>query len=196
MAYVDNLLAISEDPKAIMYSLSMYDLKDTVIPPDQYLGANIGKWKFSEGSNYWWMNCRDYIANKINLTQKLMSQKGKVFLYGKRVKRPVLMSYRTELNVSQSLNPKKTQKYQQFVGIARWIIKLGRVDILYEVSLLSSHLDIPRKGHTEALMEIFFYLDKACGKTIVIYPVIPKLNTSLQFETNCLNVIYGEDNQE
>ena len=49
MVYVYNLLAISEDPKAIMDAYSMYNLKDAVSPPDRYLGDNVGKWKFSEG---------------------------------------------------------------------------------------------------------------------------------------------------
>ena len=43
VVYVDNLLTISEYPKYIMDSFSMYDLKYTVSPPDQYLGANVGE---------------------------------------------------------------------------------------------------------------------------------------------------------
>ena len=51
VVYVDDLIAISEDPKAIMDSFSMYDLKETVSLPDQYIGANVVKWQFSDGSN-------------------------------------------------------------------------------------------------------------------------------------------------
>ena len=45
VVYVDDLLATSEDPKAIIDSFSMYYLKYTVIPMDKYLGANVGKWQ-------------------------------------------------------------------------------------------------------------------------------------------------------
>ena len=45
VVYVENLLAISKYPKAIMDYISIYDLKDTASPPDRYLGANVGKWK-------------------------------------------------------------------------------------------------------------------------------------------------------
>ena len=62
-----------------------------------------------------------------------MEQKVKVLLYGKWAKRPIQMSYRSELNVSQALNPKEYHEYQQFVRIDRWIVELGRADILYEV---------------------------------------------------------------
>ena len=106
------------------------------------------------------------------------------------------MSYRPALNVSQLLKPKEAQEYQQFVGIAHWIIELGRVDIIYEVSLLSSHMAMPLNRHMEALMVIFVHLDKANGKTIIIDHMIPKFDILVEIETNWLKSIYGEDNQE
>ena len=81
---------------------SVYDLKDTVIPMNRYLGANVGKWKFSDGSNCWWMNGRDYTANLINLSKKPMEQKVKLFVCVKRAKRPMLMSYRPEIDVNNT----------------------------------------------------------------------------------------------
>ena len=75
--------------------------------------------------------------------------------------RPILILYRQELDVSLVLNPKESWEYQHFIVIARWILELGRVDILYKLMLLSSYLDIPRKGHMEQLMGVFFYLDKS-----------------------------------
>ena len=81
-----------------------------------------------------------------------MEKKGKLFVYEKQAKIPMQMRCIPELNVSQLLNSKGAQEYQQFVGIARWIIELERIEIIYEVSLLSNHLDMPRKGHMEALM--------------------------------------------
>ena len=63
-------------------------------------------------------------------------------MYGKRANIPMIMSYRPEIDVSPVLNPKEAQEYQHFIGITLWIIELGVVGILYEVSLLSSHLDI------------------------------------------------------
>ena len=48
----------------------------------------------------------------------------------------------------------------------------------------------------ESLVLIFVYLDKAYGNTIIIDRMIPKVNTSMEIETNWLKSIYGEDNQE
>ena len=125
-----------------------------------------------------------------------MDQKGKTLIYGKQANRPMSVTYWPELDVSQVLNPKEAQEYQQFVGIARWIIELGRFDIFFEVSLLSSHLAMPRNERMDALMGIFAYLDKSFGKTIIIDPIIPKVDTSMEIKTNWLKSIYGEDLQE
>ena len=84
-----------------------------------------------------------------------------MFVYIKRTKRPILINYRTEINVSPVFNSKEAQEYQQFIIIALLIIELGRVDIIYEVSLISSHLAIPRKGKMDVMMEIFVCIDKS-----------------------------------
>ena len=67
----------------------MYDLKDTVKPPNRYLGANLGNWQFQDGSTCWWMNGRDYVANAIKLTKSLMVRKGKESVLGEKSKRPM-----------------------------------------------------------------------------------------------------------
>ena len=64
------------------------------------------------------------------------------------------------------------------------------------MSLLSSHLAIPQKGHMEALMANFVYIEKYYGKTIIINTMIPKVDTSMEIDTNWLKSIYGDDNQE
>ena len=84
VVYVDDLFAISKDPKAIMDYFSTYYLKDTVSPPDQYLGANVGKGQFLDISNCWWINGMDHTTNAINLAKNIMDQKIKVLLYVNR----------------------------------------------------------------------------------------------------------------
>ena len=37
-------------------------------------------------------------------------------------------------------------------------MEIGRIDILLEVSLLSTHLSLPREGHMEQVLQIFGYL--------------------------------------
>ena len=71
---------------------------------------------------------------------------------------PVPTTYKPELDVSQELDKELTARYHQLIGILRWAVELGRVDIYLEVSLLSQYLANPRQGHLEAAYHIFAYL--------------------------------------
>ena len=94
------------------------------------------------------------------------------------------------------MNPKEDQEYKQFFGIACLIIELGRVDILYEVSLLTIHLNMPQKGHMQVMMGVFVYIYKAYGKTVIVDTIIPKVYTLMEIKTNWFNIIFCEDNQK
>jgi hypothetical protein len=58
------------------------------------------------------------------------------------------------------LSPQEAAYYQSLIGILRWIVELGRVDICLEVSMMSSHLVLPREGHLEQVFLIFAHLKK------------------------------------
>ena len=122
------------------------------------------------------MRGRECIGNTIKLAKNLMEKKGKKLTCRRQANRSMSVIYRPVLVVSQLLNPKEAQEHQQFVETMRWIIELGRFDIIYEVSLLSSYLTMPRKGHMEALMGIFANFDKSFGKTIIVNPKISKIS--------------------
>ena len=78
--------------------------------------------------------------------------------------RPYPASYRPEMNVTPTLDEEGTNRFQQLIGILRWSIELGRIDILTEVSYLSQHLAEPRDGHLIAVYKIFKYLDVCLKK--------------------------------
>mmetsp|Transcript_34844 Transcript_34844/g.53424 ORF Transcript_34844/g.53424 Transcript_34844/m.53424 type:complete len:131 (-) Transcript_34844:586-978(-) len=130
------------------------------------------------------MNGKDYVKNAVKLAKDLMDSKELELVYGKKCKRPMLKDYRPELDISPELGPRETQEYQQFNGVARWAVETGRTDMLYEVSLLSSQLALPRKGHMKALMGIFAYLDKNPHAMLVFDDATLKINPNTITETN------------
>ena len=67
-------------------------------------------------------------------------------------------NYRPEIDISAELGDDKATQYQQMIGILRWSIELGRIDIITEVSLLSSFNVNPREGHLEDAYRVFEYL--------------------------------------
>jgi hypothetical protein len=48
-----------------------------------------------------------------------------------------------------------TRYYQELIGILRWAIELGRIDIAMEVSMLSTHLAMPQDGHLNQVYHMF-----------------------------------------
>ena len=50
------------------------------------------------------------------------------------------------------------QRFQEPIGPLFWKVNIGRVDILLEISFLSSYLDMPRIGRLEQAVYIFGYL--------------------------------------
>ena len=58
----------------------------------------------------------------------------------KKAENPFKMGYDPELDTSQELDPDAASYYLTIIGILRWIFELGRIDIITEVSLLSSNM--------------------------------------------------------
>ena len=73
---------------------------------------------------------------------------------------PMPNEYCPEIDISPELNATDATYDQSLVGILRWMVELGRVDIIIEVSMLSSCLVLPREGHLKQLFCMFAYLEK------------------------------------
>jgi hypothetical protein len=54
-----------------------------------------------------------------------------------QAKTPFMSMYRPELDVTNELDSELSSHYSQLIGILRWMVELGRVDIYHEVSVLS-----------------------------------------------------------
>ena len=72
--------------------------------------------------------------------------------------------------MTPELNEASVAKFQGFIGTFQRMTELGRVDILTEVSQLSSFQAMPWEGHLEACYSIFAYLRKHQMMTLVFHP--------------------------
>jgi hypothetical protein len=75
--------------------------------------------------------------------------------------------YRPELDTSVYCNEDESNYFQQQVGVLRWLVELGRIDIAVEVSMLASFTAAPRIGHFDALLHIFAYLTQHSRSKLV-----------------------------
>jgi hypothetical protein len=56
-------------------------------------------------------------------------------------------NYRPKLDATAELKIDGVRYYQELIGVLRFAVELGRIDTATEVSMMSAHLALPRKGH-------------------------------------------------
>ena len=182
LIYVDDILVFSADPKAVMdYLASKYTLKEgSVKEPDSYLGAKIFKWRIDGADDpekfRWGMSVENYIKLALRDIERALEDAGKA-LPSKASTPFSRTDYRPELDGTPELNAEKTKYYQGLIGVLRWCIELGRVDILHEATILSSYLVNPREGHLEQAFHIFAYLRKHLRSSMIFDDTLPNLDS-------------------
>ena len=68
------------------------------------------------------------------------------------------MGHNLEFDISPECSPDGTSCFPTVLGVLRWMIELGRVDIITKVSFLLSHLLFPRGGHLDAAVYVMAYV--------------------------------------
>ena len=76
------------------------------------------------------------------------------------------------MDVTDELTPDDASYYQQQIGILRWMVELGRIDICTEVSMLAAFTANPRQGHLAAVLHLCAYL-KHNPRSKVVYDPTP-----------------------
>lgn len=110
-----------------------------------------------DGCECWTTSAEKYVFASIRNVEEALEKKG--LRLPNKCYTPLPPDYRPELDTSSELKGDGIQYFQELViGILRWAVELGRVDILLETSLLSSHLAMPRAGHLNQVYRIFGYL--------------------------------------
>jgi hypothetical protein len=155
LLYVDDALAIGVDAEKILREeLGKYfELKEESIgPPALYLGGKLSLVQLNNGMEAWSISLSQYVQAAVKNVEKHLLEKSSNL--PKRCETPMTTSYCPELDVSEELGPEEALYYMSLIGILRWMVELGRVDICLEVSLLSSHLALPRRGSLATLRVI------------------------------------------
>ena len=158
LCYVDDILAISHDPTRVMKSIQQkFKLKnDAMVEPEIYLGAELSKMHNEYGDLAWSMSSEKYCAALLKNAESILEKRG--LRLPTKVPTPMRHGYKPELDVTAELKAEGVKFYQELIGQLRWAIELGRVDILHEVSIMSSHLAMPREGHLEQIYHLLGYL--------------------------------------
>jgi hypothetical protein len=168
MVYVDDLRLLSHNGKDVMKTIEkLFRLKDPAAPPKTYLGATILEW-LASGDKMWAMSSQRYVKDAIRCLEMELQKSGQRLL-GKPVI-PMTPGYRPELDVTPLLDPDQASYYMRLIGILRWAVELGRIDIYIDIALLSSFMAQPCVGHIKAVLHIFSYLKCHENSKIVFDP--------------------------
>ena len=143
--------------------------------PNKFLGSNIRKWSCTNAdgtiTDCWAMGSETYVKEACTVAEAQMKKHNLSYPSTRRhgANSPFSSSiYRPELDSSEFCNEDLTAVYMNMIGVLRWIVELGRIDIQLEVSLLSQYLAQPRRGHLAQACNIFRYLKNRYSKGYVI----------------------------
>ena len=109
-----------------------------------------------------------------------------------RAKSPWPSKYRPEADVTPELSPTKASYFQSLIGVLRWIIELGRADIVMETSALASMIAMPREGHLKVIFQMFAFLKGKHNEVMVFDPTEPDIDETKFLKEDWSATVYGD----
>ena len=177
LVYVDDVLIISHDANVHLERIQAeYELNPNSIgPPTRYLGADVKRVTRPgdpTGKEYWSFSAYTYVRNAVKNVKLLLQEEGRNMKTTAKTPFPN-STYRPETDTSEECDDAGSSRYSQLIGVLRWAVELGRIDIYTETALLSQHLALPRVGHLETVYHMFAYLSKHEKSSIIFDPTDP-----------------------
>ena len=128
-----------------------FPLKPGFANPDRYLEAKLCKSRLHNGVKSWAMSPIKYTHKAVrNCIVHLLNKYGSKYRMPKKAENLFKMGFDPELDTSPESDSEAALSYLPIIDILWWMIALGRIDIIMEISLLSSHVAVPRDEHLEA----------------------------------------------
>ena len=124
------------------------------------------------GVEAWSFSSSQYVKSAVSNVEDYLSSIDKKL--PRRATSPISPGYRPEVDISPELPPIEARYYQSLIGILRWIVELGRVDITTETSMMASYMVLPRMGHLDQVLHIFEFLKNFHNSEMVFNPSYPE----------------------
>jgi hypothetical protein len=192
LIYIDDLLVISENPREILEKIDHYfPIKpESIGPPNMYLGAKLSKYSLNNGVVACAMSSSQYIQEAVKNVESYLAEHG--LSLPAQVATPLTSNNRPELDVSPELDPECANYFMSLIGILRWSVEIGQMDITCKVSMMSSHMALPREGHLTQWFHMFAYLKKKHNSRMVFDPTYPFVDEECFKSDEDWKVLYGD----
>jgi hypothetical protein len=185
LIYVDDILCVHHDPGAPLAKLDEYFKmkKGSIQVPTLYLGSKMKKTVLPNDVVAWGMSSRKYLQSAVhNVQEYLVVLPGDQKLL-KKAPGPFAGGYKPELDEIPELDSIMANFYQSQIGILRWCVELGCIDIITEVSMLSTYLCVMREDHLEAVFHVFAYMGLHHNTRVVFDPTYPSVDMGTFIKT-------------
>ena len=146
-------------------------------PPDTCLGAQIGKTQLPNGFSAWHTEADECVKNGIKVVQKPLDDDSNG-LQTEQAKTPHPSGHKPELDVNEKLDDAIISRFQQLIGILRWAMELGHVEMHLKVLVSSQYLASPRQGHLKMACHVFACLKAHPQVKLVFDPTEPYIDES------------------
>ncbi len=172
LVYVEIILVIHHDAKKILFQIDyFFRMKpESMGDPDIYLGCKLRLIVIAgSGVQAWLQSPSKYIQEAV---RKMETYYTELFQskFPTRVSSPFTTGYRPEMDITKELNAEDVSYFQSKIGVLRWIVEIGWIDIITEVSRLASQMAMPREGHMMQVFRCFAYLKARHNGCIVFDP--------------------------
>jgi hypothetical protein len=193
LIYVDDILCVHHDPGSLLEKLDEYFKmkEDSIQVPTLYLGAKLKKTVLPNGVVAWGMSSSKYVQSAVQNVGEYLAAIPDYQMLMKKAYDPFSRGYKPELDESPELDPTRANFYQSQIGILSWCEELGRIDIVTEVSMLSTYLCLPREGHLEAVFHVFAYLGIHHNARVEFDPKYPAVDMGTFINTDWKSM-YGD----
>jgi hypothetical protein len=121
------------------------------------------------------MNSSKYVQSAVKNVKEYMAALPGDQKLTKKASGPFTGGYKPDLDESPELDPARANFYQSQIGILSWCVELVCIDIITEVSMLSTYLCLPHEGHLEAVFHVFSYLGIHHNTRVFLIPHTPLL---------------------
>jgi hypothetical protein len=85
-----------------------------------------------------------------------------------KVSTPAPTDFHPEMDTTEFLDADSTTLYQSYIGVIRWAIELGRIDLNHFGSTMAKFSVAPRQGHLTAVIKCFLYIKRHLQSRLVI----------------------------
>jgi hypothetical protein len=162
----------------------------SIMEPTFYLGAKLKKTAMPNGMVAWGTISSKYAQAAVQNVQEYLKENGDRKLM-KKAYAPFEATYRDEIDESPVLGPEMANYFQSQIGILHWCVELVRIDIITELSMISTFLCKSREGHLDAVYHLFSYLSLNHNARVLFDPNYPDVDMRAFIKTDW-KFMYGD----